>query len=235
MFAHERLLSTSNVPKFYREISAVSLGFFTSQEIEQLSVAEIDFPVDLKGRAVANSTTLEGGLYDLRLGPSSDDQRCATCGLDFTHCPGHFGHITLPTVMYNPAIIKELQKLLKTSCWVCNRFRCPATQIERYAQKFAMLDCGDLSGFFELQEQEMIVEAKKARLAELKREKASFEEEAKEFEELTAEFQATLQEKLANVRVAKQHNTNLMELRKQLERDFFATNTDQKRCHSCKA
>ena len=30
--------------------------------------------------------------------------RCSTCGLLYTHCPGHFGHIELAVPVYNPLV-----------------------------------------------------------------------------------------------------------------------------------
>ena len=31
-------------------------------------------------------------------------RRCSTCGLLYTHCPGHFGHIELAVPVYNPLV-----------------------------------------------------------------------------------------------------------------------------------
>ena len=31
-------------------------------------------------------------------------RRCTTCGLLYTHCPGHFGHIELAVPVYNPLV-----------------------------------------------------------------------------------------------------------------------------------
>jgi DNA-directed RNA polymerase beta' subunit len=36
-----------------------------------------------------------GGLVDPRLGTADSTILCATCGLEYKYCPGHFGHTEL--------------------------------------------------------------------------------------------------------------------------------------------
>ena len=81
---------------------------------------------------------LEGGLYDLRMGPYSDRDRiaCSTCHQVSSppappppppqtseHCPGHIGHIELPLPVINPLFYQTLHRLLKISCVYCHKFK----------------------------------------------------------------------------------------------------------------
>jgi len=38
---------------------------------------------------------------------ASCHHRCNTCGLSYNMCPGHFGHIELPVVVYNPLVFRS--------------------------------------------------------------------------------------------------------------------------------
>ena len=70
------------------EIGQINFGILSSREILQMSVCEI-----------TNSTLSGmGSVYDIRMGFSSDNDKknCVTCNLDYEHCPGHYGHISLP-------------------------------------------------------------------------------------------------------------------------------------------
>ena len=64
-----------------------------------------------------------GGLYDPRMGPIDKNARCATCGLGFFACPGHFGRVELPVVVYYPPLFGTMFQLLKNACPSCCHFR----------------------------------------------------------------------------------------------------------------
>lgn len=103
-----------------RRVSGVSFCYFTSAEVEALSVAEISVAAafDDLGRPHP------GGLYDPRLGPKSHEAgACVTCGLGYAKCPGHYGHIRLPIPLVHPHLRVRLYKLLKAACWECGRIK----------------------------------------------------------------------------------------------------------------
>ncbi|VDM26297.1 unnamed protein product [Hydatigera taeniaeformis] len=82
-------------------ISSFSYGFYTPHEIRSLSVLEIT------SDAIFDSITnrgVDGGLHDMVLGPCSEKDVCAHCGLGFLHCPGHIGHIEFSKPVYNPLL-----------------------------------------------------------------------------------------------------------------------------------
>ena len=102
----------------HTEIDKVSLSFYTDDEIKQLSVQKIYNPVVFDSLLYPSP----GGAHDYALGPLENNESCATCGLTAAFCPGHFGHIQLPLIVYNPVTFNLLYKLLKKSCYVCHRF-----------------------------------------------------------------------------------------------------------------
>ncbi len=64
-----------------------------------------------------------GGLYDLALGPYEPKQQCATCGLGFLQCPGHFGHIKLAVPTYHPLVFRWVV-LMWLWWWWCGSGGC---------------------------------------------------------------------------------------------------------------
>lgn len=82
------------------------------------------------------------GLYDAALGPTDLNGRCATCGLNGTQCPGHFGHIELPVPVYNPLIFGTLYKLLRQTCLHCFHFKMAINDVcAPTLTSYALLDC----------------------------------------------------------------------------------------------
>lgn len=65
--------------------------------------------------------------------------RCYTCGLGWLSCPGHFGHIDLPSMFYNPVTFKLLIRLLDASCIYCYRLRLTEVQLKILGSKLLLL------------------------------------------------------------------------------------------------
>lgn len=102
------------------EIKQVSFAPFSEADIEKLSVKEITNPETFDALGHPNS----GGLHDPALGPTKWNDACVTCGLSGVHCPGHYGHLTLPVLVYNPALFKTLYALLRGTCLECKKLIC---------------------------------------------------------------------------------------------------------------
>ncbi|KAL1914900.1 uncharacterized protein VTP21DRAFT_7816 [Calcarisporiella thermophila] len=120
------------------EISSVSFSLYDSEEIKKISVKQIINPVIFDN--LMHPT--KGGLYDPALGPFSKSHVCATCTLDHFSCPGHFGHIELPTPVYNPLFFNQMFSLLRSTCWNCHHFRMSRPELHRYISKLILLDRG---------------------------------------------------------------------------------------------
>ena len=64
--------------------------------------------------------------------------------MTMVHCPGHVGHINLAAPIYNPFLMKDVYKLLKSKCFSCNRMRIHASKIDTYIMCLKLLKAGDL-------------------------------------------------------------------------------------------
>ncbi|CAB4066759.1 DNA-directed RNA polymerase II subunit RPB1,DNA-directed RNA polymerase I subunit RPA1 [Lepeophtheirus salmonis] len=114
-------------------------GMFSSEEIRNLSAMEITNPNSFNqlGHPV------QGGLYDLRMGPYSDRyMSCSTCLLRFDFCPGHFGHIELPLPVVNPLFYKELLTLIRHSCISCHKLHFSVVKKTLFLVQQKLLDLG---------------------------------------------------------------------------------------------
>ncbi|KAJ3341934.1 hypothetical protein HDU93_003755 [Gonapodya sp. JEL0774] len=123
---------------FLAEISAVSFSFYSADEIRQISVKKLTAPsaFDQLGHPQ------DGGLYDLALGPFDKKDTCATCGLSYFACPGHFGHIELPLPVYNPITFPTMYRLLRSLCFYCWRLRTSTVVVHNLTSKLRLLHAG---------------------------------------------------------------------------------------------
>ena len=83
----ERLASPLGV--VVRESESVRFSVYSDDDIRRLSVARVH---SAEQRDALNRP-LPGGLYDPGMGPTDHYSSCPSCGLDYTHCPGHLGGI----------------------------------------------------------------------------------------------------------------------------------------------
>ncbi|EUB64166.1 Kelch-like ECH-associated protein [Echinococcus granulosus] len=91
-------------------------NFYTPHEIRSLSVLEVT------SNATFDKVTnrgVDGGLHDMALGPCTEKDVCAHCGLGFLQCPGHIGHIEFSKPVYNPLLFDLVVRLLKSFCFSC--------------------------------------------------------------------------------------------------------------------
>ncbi|KAI6228249.1 DNA-directed RNA polymerase subunit [Aphelenchoides besseyi] len=102
----------------FMEFDKISFRCYTKEEIEKLSVVHVTQTqtFDDVGYPVRN------GLYDPIFGPLEQYDRCETCGLRESFCPGHFGHITLCLPVFNPLLFSITFELMKGTCFYCHRF-----------------------------------------------------------------------------------------------------------------
>ena len=100
-----------SIPK--RKVRRVEFGVMSPDQIESYGVCEITEPTTVKGK--------EGGLYDLRMGPTSHGDLCKTCGQNMDTCPGHFGYIKLNARVVHYGFIEYIYKVLQIVCWNCRK------------------------------------------------------------------------------------------------------------------
>lgn len=94
-----------------RKINAIRLTWLTSQEIENMSVAEIK----------SSKLNGVGSVYDPRYGTIVDHEKCSICSQTWKDCPGHMGSMKLPYAIPHPVVLKHLADLLTCFCQICHR------------------------------------------------------------------------------------------------------------------
>ena len=71
-----------------KEVSKITFGVLSADEIKKLAVCEIDNPKLFGGNG---KDTGYGTVYDPRLGTIENGVRCEICELDIWEDPGHWG------------------------------------------------------------------------------------------------------------------------------------------------
>ena len=122
------------------QADSVTFGLYSGAEIRSLSTVHLTSPVAFNQLG----HPLEGGLYDLRMGPYSDRDRmaCGTCHQSAEHCPGHIGHIELPLPVINSLFYQTLHRMLKVTCIYCHKFRMPDYAKTLFLVQQRLLDAG---------------------------------------------------------------------------------------------
>ena len=105
-----------------KEISSVSFGVFSPEEIIKISVCDITSP----------KKTGYNTVYDPRMGTTDSSKPCETCGENANVCPGHFGHIELHKPVVHPLMYKKVLGYLNCFCVKCNRLLLTKDQIFLY-------------------------------------------------------------------------------------------------------
>ena len=110
--------------KYNEKTSSISRIEFTilgNKEILGMSALGKDTPGLLKYEFYDNSEPQKGGLIDQRMGVTSNDLECATCGLETNYCPGHFGHITLSEPVFHMGFYEHVIPILRCVCIKCSK------------------------------------------------------------------------------------------------------------------
>jgi DNA-directed RNA polymerase II subunit RPB1 len=102
-------------------ISRIDFTILGNKEIKNISVLGKNTPGLLKYEFYDNSEPLKGGLIDQRMGVTSNELECSTCGLDSNSCPGHSGHITLAQPVFHLGYFDHVISVLKCVCIKCSK------------------------------------------------------------------------------------------------------------------
>jgi DNA-directed RNA polymerase subunit A' len=123
-----------------KRIGSIKFSSLSPDEIRKMSATKIitadtydddGFPIDM-------------GLMDPHLGVIEPGLRCKTCGNKVDECPGHFGHIDLAMPVIHVGLVKEIKKLLQSTCKTCGHLLMTKEEAQRKAQEWADMD--DLGG-----------------------------------------------------------------------------------------
>ncbi|MEM2632712.1 MAG: DNA-directed RNA polymerase subunit A', partial [Nitrososphaerota archaeon] len=126
---------------YKRTISRIKFGILSPEIIRKLSVAEIQTPDTYDEDGVPIPT----GVMDPRLGTLEPGQRCQTCGNTYLGCPGHFGHIELPTPVIHVGFAKTILTLLRATCRSCGRILLTDEEIKDYKEKLKQYEEGGIA------------------------------------------------------------------------------------------
>ncbi len=123
-----------------KRIGSIKFSSLSPDEIRKMSATKVitadtydddGFPIDM-------------GLMDPHLGVIEPGLRCKTCGNKVDECPGHFGHIDLAMPVIHVGLVKEIKKLLQSTCKTCGHLLMTKEEALRKAQEWADMD--DLGG-----------------------------------------------------------------------------------------
>ena len=136
-------LPRTNRDPIHVEADSLKFGLYAGAEVQSLSTVHVTNPVAFNQLG----HPLEGGLYDLRMGPYSDrdGMTCTTCHLTTEHCPGHLGHINLPLPVVNSLFYNVILRLLKITCLHCHRFKMPEFQKTLFLVQMKLLEVGNIT------------------------------------------------------------------------------------------
>ena len=123
-----------------KRIGSIKFSALSPDEIRKMSATKVitadtydddGFPIDM-------------GLMDPHLGVIEPGLRCKTCGNKVDECPGHFGHIDLAMPVIHVGLVKEIKKLLQSTCKTCGKLLMTKEEAQRKAQEWELMD--DLGG-----------------------------------------------------------------------------------------
>ncbi|HUL40240.1 MAG TPA: DNA-directed RNA polymerase subunit A' [Methanomassiliicoccales archaeon] len=119
-----------------KRIGSIKFACLSPDEIRKMSATKIitadtydddGFPIDM-------------GLMDPHLGVIEPGLRCKTCGHKVDECPGHFGHIDLAMPVIHVGYVKEIKKLLQSTCSVCGRLLLTEEQAREYKEQMESME-----------------------------------------------------------------------------------------------
>ncbi|CAL8105388.1 unnamed protein product [Calicophoron daubneyi] len=117
-----------DIPKVVRNIK---FQLCNEADIKQFSHVQV-LKCLLYGEGQNSRKALEYGLLDPRLGSNKRDELCATCGLDYQTCIGHWGYFDLPTPIFHVGYLWHIVKILQSICKTCSRVLLPEKYRDRY-------------------------------------------------------------------------------------------------------
>lgn len=102
-------------------IDRIDITIFGNKEIKNTSALGKDTPGLISPDLHDNNEPKKGGLVDARMGVTSNELDCATCGLSTNYCPGHFGHLDLSEAVYHMGYFEYIISILNCVCVQCSK------------------------------------------------------------------------------------------------------------------
>ncbi|CAH8637339.1 unnamed protein product [Schistosoma intercalatum] len=118
-------------PDLPRIVENIKFQLCNEGDLKRLSHVQV-LKCLLYAEGQSNRRALDYGLLDPRLGANKRDELCATCGLDYQTCIGHWGYFDLPTPIYHVGYTWHIVKILQTICKTCSRVLLSEQQRTRF-------------------------------------------------------------------------------------------------------
>lgn len=119
-----------------KRIGAIKFAYMSPKEIRKLSATKIITPDTYDD----DGFPIEMGLMDTHLGVIEPGLRCKTCGGRVDQCSGHFGHIELSMPVIHVGYVKDIKKLLRSSCSECGRILISDEERDHYIKEIERID-----------------------------------------------------------------------------------------------
>ncbi len=111
-----------------KRIKSIKFALLSPEEIRKMSAIRVITPDTYD----EDGYPKEMGLVDPHMGVIEPGLRCKTCGGKVEECPGHFGHIELALPVIHIGYVKDIKKLLQSTCSSCGRILLTEDQIKEY-------------------------------------------------------------------------------------------------------
>ena len=98
------------------KIDRVRFAVMSADDIRRMSVVSVT-----ETTIYSRGLPMPGGIQDARMGTVDRRILCGTCNQDMSTCPGHPGHIELPFPMYHALFFETVLKIIRSTCFFCNR------------------------------------------------------------------------------------------------------------------
>jgi DNA-directed RNA polymerase II subunit RPB1 len=111
-------------------IDHIEFNILGNEEIQRMTVFDRNHIGIDSHESYENNEPKKGGPVDSRLGVVDLYRVCATCNLDATLCPGHFGHIHMTEPVFNTCYMQFIRKILTCICTRCSKLLIYSTEQE---------------------------------------------------------------------------------------------------------
>lgn len=113
-----------NTYRYNEKTSSIERIEFTTlgnKEIRCLSALGKDTPGLLVPDLYENTEPKKGGLIDQRMGITSNELECTTCGFGINYCVGHSGHMNLAEPVFHMGFYDYVVLILRCVCIKCSK------------------------------------------------------------------------------------------------------------------
>jgi DNA-directed RNA polymerase beta' subunit len=102
-------------------IERIDFTILGNREIKKMSALDKNTSGLLVPDLYDNTEPKRNGLIDQRMGITSNELICTTCGFNTNYCHGHFGHLDLSEPVYHMGFFDHIISILRCICIKCSK------------------------------------------------------------------------------------------------------------------